>query len=246
MPSRKLLLCLAAFALSIWSTAAQPPRTLEVVILVGQSNMEGRGDPGQLPKDIPAEPGQVWHYNDGWKPAVSSLSGQSVGPALPLADHLLRISPERHVGILTCTNGGTEIGLWMPGGELFEACVERIRAVRSRVKIMAVAYYQGESDAVSAEAVAAWPDQFERLKAALLAETGPVQFILVVLGNLARETHPFLHWAEMQAAQRSIKNVQHIEASDFPLGPDGLHLGTAGQVALGRALAEAINNAQPR
>jgi lysophospholipase L1-like esterase len=70
--------------------------------------------------------------------------------------------------------------------------------------------------------------------------------VSVVIGQLQREDGRFAYWHELQAAQRSISicNVIRVEASPFALKSDGLHLNTAGQVALGRALATALATAQ--
>ena len=67
----------------------------------------------------------------------------------------------------------------------------------------------------------------------------------VVLGQISHERRKdprFIYWNEVQQGQRGLAVPHHVwvEASACPLDPDdGLHLSTAGQICLGRLMAEA-------
>jgi hypothetical protein len=108
-----------------------------------------------------------------------------------------------------------------------------------------VLWYQGESDAASSVLAAAWPLAFTELVAALRSDLAApdLPIVVVSIGDppvTGRYAARFPAWSEIQAVQASltIDNVRIVAAAGLPRNADELHLSTAGQLALGRRMAE--------
>jgi Carbohydrate esterase, sialic acid-specific acetylesterase len=97
-----------------------------LIALMGQSNMEGRGELSELPAGFPANPTKLWNFTNAykWEPAkepIDSPEGQvdivsigrrgGVGPSLALADAFVSAHPATSVGLIPCARGATMVML---------------------------------------------------------------------------------------------------------------------------------------
>lgn len=140
-----------------------------VVLMIGQSNMEGRGDPKDLPSGFPKHPDKIWHFAGRWMKANEPLRS-GVGPGVALADALIDSGLHHSIGLITCTKGNLSITEWLPGTPQYVSCMRQLRGAGSRVVTAIV--YQGESDTYSAQTAAAWPRHFATIVATARAEIG--------------------------------------------------------------------------
>jgi len=222
-------------------------RQFGIVILIGQSNMEGRGDPADLPADFPTHSKDIWQFTDAeWKLARDTpLPNGRVGPAIAIADDLISNGAAKSVGFVLCAAGNTAIDRWQPGSARYVSCLERIKRARRSNRIIGAAFYQGESDTSSMQDVNAWPSKFQAIVAALRSDLGQTDlpFVMAVIGKINRPSDArFKYWQEMQGVQRaiSIPGVSILEASPFPIGKDGIHLTTKSQLGIASNFAGAI------
>ena len=98
-------------------------------LMVGQSNMAGRGDIGEVP---PIENGLCHVLRMGvWQPMSEPISADrgshaeflpGVCPATGFAD-ALALHKGEHIGLIPCAYGGSGIKKWQPGGVLFDHAV---------------------------------------------------------------------------------------------------------------------------
>ena len=126
--SRSLLACFLVMHVMVFDVGAEEastapaaaPRDLHLFLLVGQSNMAGRGR-------VAAEDRQpldrIWKLDRSgqWVPAVDPLHFDKpnivgVGLGRTFARDYLQAHPGVSVGLIPCAVGGSPISSWQPGG----------------------------------------------------------------------------------------------------------------------------------
>jgi hypothetical protein len=99
---------------------------LNVFLLIGQSNMAGRGRLDEVPSLQHAE---VSMFLDGrWIPAEEPLHTDKpdfagIGLGMSFAVELATRAAIAPIGLIPCAFGGTSLAEWMPGTELYENAV---------------------------------------------------------------------------------------------------------------------------
>ncbi len=148
-----------AGALSVFSSAhaQSPPDNMDLYLLIGQSNMAGRG------KIDPARNGEregIWviQADNQWKKAKDPLhydkpTVTGVGPGLSFAEKVREENPENAIGLIPCAVGGSRIDDWAPGQKheqtgiyAYDAMLERVRNARGNGTIRGILWHQGEGD----------------------------------------------------------------------------------------------------
>ena len=129
-----------------------------VYLLLGQSNMAGRGR--MLPEDTVKIIDGVWLLNaDGVpEPAVSPLNKyssirkgigmQQIGPGNSFSEEIHKATG-RKILLVVNARGGSSLSEWMkdsPEQDYFEEAVKRARQAAGYGKIKAILWHQGESD----------------------------------------------------------------------------------------------------
>ena len=146
--------------LSLLSTfsSAQIDSTFDLYLLIGQSNMAGRGKITKEFKNL-GSPGIVMLNKDNhWVPARHPLHFDKpaivgVGPGLSFALEMSKKNNGNKIGLIPCAVGGTSIDLWKPGAydsitktHPYDDMMRRIKeATRSGV-IKGMIWLQGEAD----------------------------------------------------------------------------------------------------
>jgi hypothetical protein len=129
---------------------AQPaPANLQVFLLIGQSNMVGRG----IVEAQDREPiARVWAQNKNlqWQPAVDPLHWDNVnggvGVGRSFARLLAHANSNVHIGLVPAAVGGTSIQQWAPGGALYTEALRRVRAALATGTLRGILWHQGEAD----------------------------------------------------------------------------------------------------
>lgn len=130
---------------------------MRLVLLVGQSNMAGRGVPE--PEDLIPIPG-VYALNEAMEfvPAIEpvtfdrpNLKGVSCGRTF--AKLLYDLDPSTPVGLIPAAVGGTGTTAWKPGGQdtvsdkhPYDDALEMVKIARQHGEIVAILWHQGETD----------------------------------------------------------------------------------------------------
>lgn len=191
MSIRRALLYLplaAALAFAQGGTADTPqPRNLQIVLLIGQSNMAGRGaveDQDRAP--VP----RVWSLNKelAWVPAADPLHWDKpeiagVGMGRSVARTLLMARPSASIGLVPSAFGGTALDLWKPGADLYENAVRRARAAMKSGTLRAILWHQGESDTNKEELARTYDERFAAMIARLRSDLGAPD-VPVVVGQM--------------------------------------------------------------
>ncbi|MFZ5811845.1 MAG: sialate O-acetylesterase [Thermodesulfobacteriota bacterium] len=239
------------------SSASGPgiPRDMDIFLLMGQSNMSGRGRLGDVSPT--AAPEGVWMYaNSGqWKPAaepVDDAAGQvdevsldanaGYGPSLAFGMTLRELTG-RPVGLVPCAKGASGIDAWLPStsrGTLYGSCLARAREAGRHGVVRGVLWLQGENDAMRQGLAEAWPGRFETIVAALRTDLGDAA-LPVVFAQLGADPDDarFRFWEAVKKSQAAvaIAGTDMITTEDLP--HDGVHFTAQGYALLGARLARA-------
>jgi hypothetical protein len=167
-----------------------PPRDrFHVYLLIGQSNMAGRGmlDPATAVSSV-----RVLKYTSevGWAPGTEPLhppkSGKGgAGLAASFARAMADAEPDVTIGLIPCAVGGTPLSRWMKGGDLYEKAVNRTRKAMHDGTLKGILWHQGERDSMQEETASTYGDRLSQMVADLRDDlgVGQVPFVAGHLGH---------------------------------------------------------------
>jgi hypothetical protein len=231
---------------------------LDLYLLMGQSNMKGRG---KMPEEPKRDPRIVMMHlnNDSWYLARHPLhltgdantfeghDNAGVGPGLAFAESIATTNPKTAIGLVPCAVGGSSIMPWQKGGKLYEDAVRRAKLALQttapvKARIRGVIWLQGESDA-NAKGLAHYSESLRAMIASLRSDLAlpELPFIACTIGEMKPE--PQL--ANLKAMNEILlalpKNVPHtacIDARDLKTSiGDQVHFDTAAQNEIGKRFA---------
>ncbi len=139
-------------------------RDLQLFLLIGQSNMAGRGK--IEPSDREVIP-HVFMLNKEmvWVPAVDPLhfdkpdiAGAGLGRSF--AKVLVAAHPSVTIGLIPAAFGGTSLEEWKPGGPPYQDAVRRALQAMKSGTLRGILWHQGESDADTRELAESYPKRF--------------------------------------------------------------------------------------
>ena len=231
---------------------------LDLYLLMGQSNMKGRG---VMPEEPKRDPRIVMMHlrDDQWYLARHPLhltgdaktfqghDNAGVGPGLAFAETLATANPKAAIGLVPCAVGGSSIRLWQKGAKLYDEALRRAKLAQQttapvKARIRGVIWLQGEANAKPDEL----PLHAGRLRAlieSLRADLAlpDLPFIACTIGEMKPE--PLLtHLKAMNGIQLALpKSVPHtacVDARDLKthIG-DAVHFDTAAQNEIGKRFA---------
>jgi hypothetical protein len=197
--SRSVYLVIAIWGLLAAGVRAEsvplpPKESFHLYLLVGQSNMAGRGI--VTPADtVPAERVLMLNKADQWVPAVDPMhfdkpvAGVGLGRTFALT--LAAKNPRVTIGLIPCAVGGSPIDVWVPGAfyeptksHPWDDAMRRAKQALAAGTLKGILWHQGESDATPALAPAyegKLHDLIARLRRELAAPAVP--FIAGQLGK---------------------------------------------------------------
>ena len=185
---RRLCAGLAAAAAAAVVLAQNAPRKdMQLFLLIGQSNMAGRGV--IEPEDKQPIPG-VFALNKemAWTPAIDPLHFDKpdiagVGIGRSFAKTLLAADPGAAIGLIPAAFGGTSLDEWKPDGKLYTDAVRRAREAMKSGSLRGILWHQGENDSAKEETARSYRERFAAMIARLRSDLGAGD-VPVVVGEL--------------------------------------------------------------
>jgi hypothetical protein len=249
-------LLITILMLMVFGGCSRPEPPL-VMLLVGQSNMEGFGRTADLSAEEAVWPVEV-RYFDRWR-EVEVLGRNNFGPEIGMARILADALPGREIRLVKVAVGGTSLLDWAPAwdsttaaitghadaGPMYAHLMAAVDTVTAgeEVEIGAVFWMQGERDARFAEVGPGYGERIAVLVAALREDLGreDMPFILGIV-NPPADRYPALD--TVRAAQRALASddphVWLVDTDDLSKLPDNLHYDSSGQLELGRRFGHAF------
>lgn len=219
---------------------------LDLYLLVGQSNMAGRGEIEEIDR-TPHPRVYALGVEDTWELAVEPLhfdiKNRGTGPGLALGKKLAESKPDAAIGLIPCAVGGTIIDYWAPGHSrgLYEEAIRRARIAMKDGELRAIIWQQGESDSTVARAPL-YKDKLVALMTQFRADLGQPDLPIVLggLGDfLVRQSYLQVNEGIEQAAEE-LPNALFVPASEKGHIGDNLHFNAAAQRENGFNQAKAV------
>jgi hypothetical protein len=223
---------------------------MDSVLMIGQSNMAGRGDMADV---APIRNPMCYMLRNGrWQPMREPInpdrpifegryrSGVSLGASF--ADSYAGYF-SRNVGMIPCADGGTTVSQWQPGELLYDHAVMQTKLAKRTSDLKAILWHQGESDCSSVEDLQNYGARFLNLMQALRREVGDVP---VIIGQIHPGITAYLPKAQVERMNAVFRELPHqlprcalVRTTDLTLKPDNLHFDAASCRELGKRYFEA-------
>jgi len=250
-----IIVLLGVFTSAQAAAPALPPKeNFHLFLLVGQSNMAGRGPMTDADK-IPHARVLMLNQAGAWVPAADPLhfdkpKAVGVGLSLTFADAVAAANPEVTIGLIPCAVGGSPIDSWEPGyfynatkSHPWDDALRRAQLAFGAGTLKGILWHQGESDSTRefAEGYAAKLQALiVRMRTALGAPNVP--FIVGQMGRF--EGSPWNDYKiQVDRAHRElpekIARVAFVSAEGLKDRGDKTHFDTASYRELGRRYADA-------
>ena len=166
---------------------------LNIFLLIGQSNMAGRGNVEDVP--LVKNNNILMFRNDRWILAEEPLHMDSpeaagIGLGMSFAVELWGKYQDERIGLVPCAVGGTPLSRWMPGADLYKNCVTVIQHALTAGKLKGILWHQGESDSNTIEDASTYAERFYQMTITLRDDL-PAQNIPIVAGELGEFLEQF-------------------------------------------------------
>ncbi|GAB3045996.1 sialate O-acetylesterase [Spirosoma pulveris] len=248
----KLILYLLLLGTAFAFKQDVPPR-LKLFLLIGQSNMAGRG----IPEAEDQQPHKrIWMLTkeQTWLPARDPLHFDKpavigVGPGLAFAQKLVDSDKKVNIGLIPCAQGGSGIDVWVPGAYYaatksypYDDAIRRTRKALENGELAGILWHQGESDS-QPEKAAVYAGKLtalvNRIRTDLQAEKVP--FMVGTLGDFYVQKHPDAAQINtiLETLPKSIPNMYVVSASGLTDKGDTTHFDSPSARTLGRRYADA-------
>ncbi len=231
-----------------------PNDSFHLYLLMGQSNMAGRGE--VEPEDRQAHL-RVFALDKAgaWVSAVDPIhfdkpSIAGVGPGVTFGKVMAEHMPSVRIGLIPCAAGGSPVTVWKPGGYWeqtkstpYDDALERTKVAMEHGVLKGMLWHQGESDSNPKDA-ALYEGRLialiDRLRVDLNAPELP--FISGTLGDFFVKSHA--EGKQVNAALRNIpqqvRQTACVDSAGLDHLGDHLHFSSSAARELGRRYARAM------
>ncbi len=227
-----------ALAIVLPAFAEPAPAQMKLFLLIGQSNMAGRGK--VEPQDQVENPHIFMLTKDlKWVPAKDPLHfdkpGAGVGLGSEFAREILKANPNANIGLIPCAVGGTSLDQWKVGGALYKTAVARTTEAMKQGKLAGILWHQGESDSGDPAKVASYAERFSemisQLRKDLQAEKVPVVIGELIHGHKTNDS------VNVELAVAAKKVPPCVLVGSEGLGNKALHFNSADLRTFGQRYA---------
>ncbi len=255
-----LALC---FGLAARAETAATPATAVAVpdrerfhlyLLLGQSNMAGRGTPipdrqTEDPRLLSLNPEGRWVLaRDPLHPKIGRTE-PGIGPGLAFAREMLKADPAISIGLVPCAVGGSPLRRWTKGADLYEQALARARLAASAGVLKGVLWHQGETDSASQASADTYETRLTQMIRDLRQDLGRPELPIVVgqLGDfLTPEKQPFADTVRsaLKRLPTTLSRVGYADSAGLGHKGDQLHFSAAAQEEMGIRFARAMRALQ--
>jgi len=241
---------------------AQPSKTVSTMpekssfhlyLLIGQSNMVGRGAL-DAESSVPHPRVLMLNKDNQWVMATDPLhfakpGKDTVGPGFSFGKALADKNPSVTVGLIPCAVGGTPLSRWVKGAPLYTAAVVRAHEAMKNGELKGVIWHQGEADSKKEDTATTYATRLTGMIADLRSELGKPGLPVVVgeLGDFLDDINlPF--WkkvnGEILTVSQSVPHCGLAKSGGLKNKGDHLHFNTEAEREFGRRYAEEMERLQ--
>lgn len=247
--------------LAMSQTNSEPAQTnavdsnLDLYLLIGQSNMSGRGVITEKFKEEGNASVFKLTKENTWVPAKNPLHFDKptiagVGPGLSFGIAMEKAKPTHKIGLIPCAVGGTSIDVWEPGAfdkatktHPYDDMLLRLKTALKSGALKGILWLQGESDS-SPEKAATYLQKLEKLIHEIRAVAGndKVPFVAGQLGRYKTQYQNINDVLKLLPTRVAYTGV----ASSKGLNDKGdkTHFNSESQEIMGRRMAKKMKGLQ--
>ncbi len=252
---------LSLFLLSVGFVATASAQTapvsapMDVYLLVGQSNMAGRG-PLKREDKQPVPGVMVLNKEDKWasqgEPIHFDKGDAGVGLGFTFGKIRANSNPNITVGLVPCAVGNTSMDQWQPGGALYDNAIRRARLAQERGQLKAILWHQGEAECGSQDKASAYAGRLAKLVASFRKDLNQpdLPFVCGELGEFlyTRSKSPFAKLVNEQIRRvpQLVPRSAVALSKDLKDKGDQLHFDSDSLKELGKRYHEALLTIETR
>jgi acetyl esterase/lipase len=252
--ARSLILAALLLCSSCAFAAPAPKEKFHLYLLVGQSNMAGRGTVEEQDR-TPHPRVLTLNEKDEWAPAAEPLHFDKpkiagVGPGFAFGKAMAEAEPGVTIGLIPCAVGGSPLASWQPKAvdeatktTPYDTAIRRARRAMQDGTLKGILWHQGESDS-NEKSAPKYGDRLEQTLGRLRDEVGGPGVCMVV-GELGPHTLAKNPWAakvnaELRYFGRRFDRCASVTAKGLKDKGDQTHLDAASAREFGRRYAAAM------
>lgn len=223
----------------------------QIFLLMGQSNMAGRGVITDEFKNLQHSRVRMLNANSEWVVAKHPLHFDKpkvagVGPGLAFGMALADAYPKDTIYLVPCAVGGTSIAKWDPGAfdkatntHPYDDALLRIKEAMKTGKITGAIWLQGESDS-NPKAAAVYLSKLKTLIERIRVETHnpKLPFVVGELGTF-RENYKLIN-AELHKLPSSLPFTGLVTSENLTHKGDTTHFDAASATLFGERFAKGV------
>lgn len=237
--TRNICLVYLTALLTTASLFAEPaPKHMRLFLLIGQSNMSGRG---KVEAQDKVENPHIFMLTKDlqWVPAKDPLHfdkpSAGVGLGSEFAREIHKADPNAAIGLIPCAVGGTSLDQWKIGAELYNTAVARTKEAMKQGELAGILWHQGESDSGNPKNVKTYAERLEKMIRQLRKDLD-AEKVPLVIGELIHEfkTNDSIN-VELAAAAKKIPLCALVDSEG--LGKKQLHFDADDLRAFGKRYA---------
>lgn len=229
-----------------------PTRDMDIYLLIGQSNMGGRGP--ITPEVSGVIPGVfVLRAEDDWVPAqnpinvYSTIQGGSInkmGPGYSFAIEMRNNVPDKQIGLVSNARGRTGLAQWMPGTNYYNEAVKHVRLAMEYGTLRGILWHQGEEDTKDAANIPIYLDSIRVMIQSLRDDLGAPDLPFVAGELYRKEAARYNDFNRMMRAgfPGLLPKTDLVLSEGATALSDNVHFDTEGQRLMGERYAEKMFN----
>ncbi len=226
-------------------------------LLIGQSNMAGRGEFGEVPEI--KNPNCFMLRNGRWVGMSEPINPDrgifepgfhsGVGLSASFADEYAKYFKE-DIGLIPCADGGTSLSEWMPGEILYDNAVNNARLAMRTSEFSGILWHQGENDCAKKEDAYTYRERFLKMISQMKKDIGCTD-IPVIIGEIGEFAKTYeggkLKWVDvvndtLKSMPSCLKNCAFASADGLSCKDDGIHFDSYSYRILGSRYFEAYKD----
>lgn len=235
-----------------WSASLPPKEKLHLYLLIGQSNMAGRGvmtEADAINNDRILKLTQENTWAAATEPLHNDKPIAGAGLGMSFARVMADSDKEITIGLIPCAVGGTPLERWMKGGDLYEQALARAKLAMKDGTLKGILWHQGESDSGLEATAKSYGERLAKMIASWRADLGEVPFVAGRLGTFLKDTtkegKPSF-WkqvdAHLAALPEHVKGTAVASADGLVHKGDDVHFDTAALREFGKRYAASMKS----
>ncbi|NGF57919.1 sialate O-acetylesterase [Parapedobacter sp. SGR-10] len=218
----------------------------DLYLLIGQSNMAGRGI---IEAEDTVTHNRVFALNASdtfvlaKEPLHFDKANRGTGPGLAFGKAMVEVNPKIQIGLIPAAVGGTKISYWEPGNSrgLYEEAIRKAKVAIKYGTLKGIIWQQGESDSNSKDAPL-YKERLLNLLTAFRKDLGNDNLPIVIggLGDFLKSSQYKVVNKALEEVAAELPNAGFSEASRQGHIGDRLHFNSEAQRENGKNMAKAM------